>query len=116
MNRNVLPRAQGAGSVPQSVQLEKQQALIEQLTRKLNLHVNDDDIAHASVDDLRSKVDDAVAEVECVADSIIQPCGGLTAFSVSCFLLFASTSRGGYARIAELQNKKITFADRFQMR
>ena len=54
---------QGAGSVPQSVQLQKQQALLEQLTRKLNLQVDDHDIAHASVDDLKNKVDDAVAEV-----------------------------------------------------
>nr|CAB3265831.1 RUN domain-containing protein 1-like [Phallusia mammillata] len=54
---------QGAGKVPQSLQLEKQQALIEQLTRKLNLRVDDEDIAHASVDDLKSRVDDAVAEI-----------------------------------------------------
>ena len=54
---------QGAGSVPQSIQLQKQQALLEQLTRKLNLQVDDHDIAHASVDDLKTKVDDAVAEV-----------------------------------------------------
>ena len=45
------------------MQLQKQQALLEQLTRKLNLQVDDHDIAHASVDDLKNKVDDAVAEV-----------------------------------------------------
>uniref|UniRef100_F6RU88 RUN domain-containing protein n=1 Tax=Ciona intestinalis TaxID=7719 RepID=F6RU88_CIOIN len=54
---------QGAGSVPQSVQLEKQQALLEQLTQKLNLQVNEDDFAHTSVDDLRNRVDEAVAEI-----------------------------------------------------
>ncbi|XP_078489505.1 RUN domain-containing protein 1 [Ciona intestinalis] len=54
---------QGAGSVPQSVQLEKQQALLEQLTQKLNLQVNEDDFAHTSVDVLRNRVDEAVAEI-----------------------------------------------------
>uniref|UniRef100_H2ZER1 RUN domain-containing protein n=1 Tax=Ciona savignyi TaxID=51511 RepID=H2ZER1_CIOSA len=48
---------------PQSVQLEKQQALLEQLTRKLNLQVNEEDFAHTSVDVLKSRVDEAVAEI-----------------------------------------------------
>ncbi|XP_076822169.1 RUN domain-containing protein 1-like isoform X2 [Clavelina lepadiformis] len=54
---------QGGGSVPQSMQLVKQQALLDQLRKKLNLHVNYDDLAHTSVDDLKSKVDNAVAEI-----------------------------------------------------
>ena len=57
---------QGAGSVPQSVQLEKQQALIKQLKAKLNLQVNEEDLATTSVDDLKSRVDDAVAEVRAI--------------------------------------------------
>ena len=48
------------------MQLVKQQALLDQLRKKLNLHVNDDDLAHTSVDDLKSKVDNAVAEVKAV--------------------------------------------------
>ena len=54
---------QGAGNIPQSVQLEKQQALLKQLKERLNLRVEDEDLATTSVDDLRSRVDDAVAEV-----------------------------------------------------
>lgn len=47
------------------MQLEKQQALIKQLKHRLNLQVDDEDLATTSVDDLKSRVDDAVAEVKC---------------------------------------------------
>ena len=45
------------------MQLEKQHALIKQLKERLNLRVEDEDLATTSVDDLKSRVDDAVAEV-----------------------------------------------------
>ena len=65
---------QGAGSVPQSVQLEKQQALIKQLKHRLNLQVDDEDLANTSVDDLKSRVDDAVAEVTCFFCFLLENC------------------------------------------
>lgn len=54
---------QGSGAIPQSEVLKKQQVVLEQLMEKLNLSVKVDDLAQASVEDLRSKVDDAVAEI-----------------------------------------------------
>lgn len=54
---------QGRGGVPQSIVLEKQQIILEQLMSKLNLRVQTEELAQASVEDLKKRVDNAVAEI-----------------------------------------------------
>lgn len=53
----------GSGDVPQSVMLQKQQVVLEQLINKLGLNVDTKELGEASIDDLRGKVDNAVEEI-----------------------------------------------------
>nr|XP_039250836.1 RUN domain-containing protein 1-like [Styela clava] len=53
----------GSGDVPQSVMLQKQQVVLDQLISKLNLNVNRTELAQSSIDDLKGRVNDAVDEI-----------------------------------------------------
>lgn len=52
----------GAAILPQSVLVEKQKVLIDELKNKLKLNVTDDDLPQLTVDDIRSQVDNALGE------------------------------------------------------
>lgn len=49
----------GAPILPQSVLVEKQKVIIEELKKKLNLNVNDEDLPQLSIDEIRSQIDNA---------------------------------------------------------
>ena len=52
----------GAKVLPQSMLVEKQKVLIDELKIKLNLNVTEDELPELSVDDLRQHVDNALGE------------------------------------------------------
>lgn len=52
----------GADILPQSVLVEKQKFIIDELRNKLKLNMNDDNLPQLSVDDIRLKVDNALGE------------------------------------------------------
>lgn len=56
----------GARILPQSVLLEKQKVIIEELKKKLNINVTDEDLPQLSVDEIRSQIDNAFG-------SLVQP-------------------------------------------
>lgn len=49
----------GAPILPQSVLVEKQKVIIEELKKKLNLNVSDEELPELSVDEIRSQIDNA---------------------------------------------------------
>lgn len=49
----------GAPILPQSVLLEKQKVIIEELKKKLNLNVSDEEFPQLSIDEIRSQIDNA---------------------------------------------------------
>lgn len=52
----------GAKVLPQSILVEKQKVIIDELKNKVNLKVNDDDLPQLSSEDLRNQVDCALGE------------------------------------------------------
>lgn len=56
----------GAPILPQSVLVEKQKVIIEELKKKLNINVSDEELPQLSIDDIRSQIDSAFG-------SLVQP-------------------------------------------
>lgn len=56
----------GAPILPQSVLVEKQKVIIEELKKKLNINVSDEELPQLSIDEIRSQIDNAFG-------SLVQP-------------------------------------------
>uniref|UniRef100_A0A182QV59 RUN domain-containing protein n=1 Tax=Anopheles farauti TaxID=69004 RepID=A0A182QV59_9DIPT len=53
----------GAGILPQSILLEKQKVIIEEIKKKINLNLNELDLPQLTTEDLRQQVDSALDEL-----------------------------------------------------